>query len=173
MEKVINRRSVLKGIGSASTVAVPLALTASTTKAAEIDQEKYLDHLIAIAKSTGLSMDDLHAWFEGIDLTVIAERVSNWRSRKTFTLAEFHYRNFSGAMNQFARERGAETWSIDCCAGQSRIPNKTGGACAIRLGRYEVGEGRKPRIAYYNRSVAEYRFWGVGAWPIADVQGAV
>ncbi len=73
------RRSILK---STPAIAAPLALVAIQASAGEIDQERHLDQLLVIAKCTGLSLDNMIDWFDDVDLTRIAENVSNWRETR-------------------------------------------------------------------------------------------
>ena len=108
------RRSFLK---SAPAIATPLALVATKANAVEIDQEKHLDQMLAIAKRTGLSMDNLADWFADVDLTQIAENVSNWREYKSITTdncrpmerVNYHATQIRKAMKE---KRGGEWYSV-------------------------------------------------------------
>ncbi|MBV1865823.1 MAG: hypothetical protein KUG74_15510 [Rhodobacteraceae bacterium] len=54
--------------------AAPLAGVTSNL-ITRVDSEKKLDATIAIGKRTGISIDDLVGWFEGVDVERIAENV--------------------------------------------------------------------------------------------------
>lgn len=70
----IGRRALLVGAG----VTGAIATMGAAAPVVQPDKDAQLDALLFISRKLGLSVDDVHCWLKGVDMTIVAENVEGW-----------------------------------------------------------------------------------------------
>ncbi len=79
----MNRRTLLTaGPMAAAALVLPVA--------AQVDKGAQLEALRSISNRIGLSIDDVHDWLDGVDMTIVAANVGRWEPKTTWKPSQTH-----------------------------------------------------------------------------------